>query len=58
MAPEPVWTAFLAVTLGGESITVRMIIGGPAIDSAIYPVEPAPRLLERPAKRREEATDR
>jgi drug/metabolite transporter (DMT)-like permease len=45
MALEPVWAAFFAVTLGGESITVRMIIGGLAILSAIYLVELAPRLI-------------
>ncbi len=47
MALEPVWAAFFAVTLGGELITVRMIIGGLAILSAIYLVELAPRLLNR-----------
>ena len=46
MAPEPVWMAFLADTLGGESITVRMIIGGLAILGAIYLVEMAPRLIK------------
>ncbi|GAA3628769.1 DMT family transporter [Microlunatus ginsengisoli] len=53
MALEPVWAAFFAVTLGGESITLRMIIGGLAILSAIYLVELAPRLVERRARRRE-----
>jgi len=46
MALEPVWAAFFAVTLGGESITVRMIIGGLAILGAIYLVELAPRLIK------------
>ncbi|HET9647184.1 MAG TPA: DMT family transporter [Microlunatus sp.] len=47
MALEPVWAALFAVTLGGESITARMIIGGLAILSAIYLVELAPRWLSR-----------
>jgi drug/metabolite transporter (DMT)-like permease len=47
MALEPVWAALFAVTLGGESITVRMIAGGLAILSAIYLVELAPRLSGR-----------
>lgn len=47
MALEPVWAALFAVTLGGESITVRMIAGGLAILSAIYLVELAPRLTGR-----------
>jgi drug/metabolite transporter (DMT)-like permease len=50
MALEPVWAAFFAVTLGGESITVRMIIGGSAILGAIYLVELAPRLSNRREK--------
>jgi drug/metabolite transporter (DMT)-like permease len=45
MAMEPVWAAAFAVALGGETITVRMIIGGLAIVSAMY-------LIERPAGRR------
>ena len=45
MAMEPVWAAAFAVALGGETITVRMIIGGLAIVSAMY-------LVERPAARR------
>jgi drug/metabolite transporter (DMT)-like permease len=43
MAMEPVWAAAFAVALGGESITVRMIIGGLAIVAAMYLVERAPR---------------
>ena len=39
MAMEPVWAAAFAVALGGESITVRMIIGGLAIVWAMYLVE-------------------
>jgi len=45
MAMEPVWAAAFAVALGGERITMRMIIGGLAIVSAMY-------LVERPQKRR------
>jgi len=45
MAMEPVWAAAFAVALGGERITLRMIIGGLAIVSAMY-------LIERPQKRR------
>lgn len=43
MAMEPVWAAGFAVALGGEMITVRMVIGGLAIVSAMYLVELAPR---------------
>jgi drug/metabolite transporter (DMT)-like permease len=43
MAVEPVWAAAFAVALGGESVTIRMIIGGLAIISAMYLVERAPR---------------
>ncbi len=43
MAMEPVWAAAFAVALGGESVTVRMIIGGFAIIAAMYLVERAPR---------------
>jgi drug/metabolite transporter (DMT)-like permease len=42
MAMEPVWAAAFAVALGGESITVRMVIGGLAILAAMYLVELAP----------------
>jgi drug/metabolite transporter (DMT)-like permease len=45
MAMEPVWAAAFAVALGGERITLRMIIGGVTIVSAMY-------LVERPQKRR------
>jgi drug/metabolite transporter (DMT)-like permease len=43
MAMEPVWAAAFAVALGGESLTVRMVIGGLAIVTAMYLVERAPR---------------
>jgi len=43
MAMEPVWAAAFAIALGGEDITVRMIIGGLAIVGAMYLVERAPR---------------
>jgi drug/metabolite transporter (DMT)-like permease len=48
MAMEPVWAAAFAVAFGGESVTVRMVIGGLAIVSAMYLVEqPERRLLRR-----------
>ncbi|MGI3779901.1 MAG: DMT family transporter [Janthinobacterium lividum] len=43
MAMEPVWAAAFAVALGGERVTVRMVLGGLAIVSAMYLVELAPR---------------
>jgi drug/metabolite transporter (DMT)-like permease len=43
MAMEPVWAAAFAVGLGGELITVRMVVGGLAILAAMYLVELAPR---------------
>jgi drug/metabolite transporter (DMT)-like permease len=46
MAMEPVWAAAFAVALGGERITLRMVIGGLAIVSAMY-------LVERPQRRTE-----
>jgi drug/metabolite transporter (DMT)-like permease len=56
MAMEPVWAALFAVTLGGESITLRMIIGGLAILTAMYLVELAPRLSTRRPYRPTEET--
>jgi drug/metabolite transporter (DMT)-like permease len=50
MAMEPVWAAAFAVTLGGETITWRMVIGGVAIVSAMY-------LVERPQGQRIEARE-
>jgi len=47
MAMEPVWAAGFAVALGGESMTLRMIIGGLAILTAMYLVELAPRSRNR-----------
>ena len=43
MAMEPVWAAAFAVALGGERITLRMVVGGLAILAAMYLVELAPR---------------
>lgn len=43
MAMEPVWAAAFAVALGGESVTLRMVVGGLAILAAMYLVELAPR---------------
>jgi drug/metabolite transporter (DMT)-like permease len=42
MALEPVWAAAFAVALGGELVTVRMLLGGLAILTAMYLVELAP----------------
>jgi drug/metabolite transporter (DMT)-like permease len=50
MAMEPVWAAAFAVTLGGETITWRMVVGGMAIVSAMYAVE-------RPQRQRIEARE-
>jgi len=47
MAMEPVWAAAFAVAFGGESVTVRMVIGGLAIVSAMYLVEQPERRLLR-----------
>lgn len=44
MAGEPVWAAVFAVTLGAESITWRMLVGGASIVAAMYLVELAPRM--------------
>ena len=43
MSLEPVFAAFFAVLLGGESLTVRMLLGGSLIVAAMYLVELAPR---------------
>lgn len=39
MALEPVFAAFFAVLLGGESLTRRMLIGGAMVVTAMYLVE-------------------
>ncbi|MEW3744827.1 DMT family transporter, partial [Pseudomonas aeruginosa] len=56
MAMEPVWAAGFAVALGGERITVRMVIGGLAILGAMYLVELAPR-RRQPSPREPSSTD-
>lgn len=43
MALEPVFAAFFAVLLGGESLTARMVLGGSLVVGAMYLVELAPR---------------
>jgi drug/metabolite transporter (DMT)-like permease len=48
MAMEPVWAAAFAVALGGESITLRMVLGGLAILAAMYLVELTPRRQPQP----------
>ncbi len=39
MALEPVFAALFAVTLGGESLTARMLVGGALVVAAMYLVE-------------------
>jgi drug/metabolite transporter (DMT)-like permease len=43
LATEPVSASAFAVTLGGESLTVRMLVGGACVVEAMYLVELAPR---------------
>ena len=43
MSMEPVFAAFFAVLLGGESVTLRMIVGGLMVLAAMLTVELAPR---------------
>ena len=43
MSMEPVFAAFFAVLLGGESLTSRMILGGAFVLAAMLMVELAPR---------------
>ena len=43
MSTEPVFAAFFAVLLGGESLTVRMLIGGAMVLVAMLVVEIGPR---------------
>jgi drug/metabolite transporter (DMT)-like permease len=43
MSMEPVFAAFFAVVLGGESTTARMLVGGLLVLSAMLLVELAPR---------------
>jgi drug/metabolite transporter (DMT)-like permease len=44
MAMEPVFAALFAVLLGGESATLRMVVGGLLVLSAMLMAELAPRL--------------
>jgi drug/metabolite transporter (DMT)-like permease len=39
MTLEPVFAAGFAVALGGESMTVQMILGGAMVIAAMYTVE-------------------
>jgi drug/metabolite transporter (DMT)-like permease len=39
MTMEPVFAAFFAVLLGGESLTARMLLGGGLVLTAMYVVE-------------------
>jgi drug/metabolite transporter (DMT)-like permease len=43
MSMEPVFAAFFAVLLGGEDLTVRMLVGGAMVFSAMLIVEVGPR---------------
>ena len=43
MSMEPVFAAFFAVLLGGESLTSRMLLGGALVLSAMLVVELVPR---------------
>ena len=43
MSMEPVFAAFFAVLLGGEDLTVRMLVGGAMVVSAMLIVEVGPR---------------
>jgi drug/metabolite transporter (DMT)-like permease len=43
MSMEPVFAALFAVLLGGESATLRMVIGGMLVLSAMVLAELAPR---------------
>lgn len=43
MSTEPVFAAFFAVLLGGEGLTVRMLVGGVMVLAAMLTVELAPR---------------
>ena len=43
MSMEPVFAAFFAVSLGGESLTARMVTGGGLVVAAMVIVELAPR---------------
>jgi drug/metabolite transporter (DMT)-like permease len=43
MSMEPVFAAFFAVLLGGESLTVRMLVGGAMVLTAMLVVELVPR---------------
>ena len=39
MTVEPVFAAFFAVTLGDETVTLRMLVGGALVLTAMYAVE-------------------
>ena len=56
MAMEPVWAAGFAVALGGEVVTVRLVVGGLAILAAIYLAEfsSLPRVRTRAGPRSED----
>lgn len=49
MSTEPVWATLLAVTLLGEPVTWRVIVGGALMLSAMFAVESGPRRSGDPA---------
>jgi drug/metabolite transporter (DMT)-like permease len=50
MTMEPVFAAFFAVLLGGESLTARMLLGGGLVLAAMYVVELLGRRSPRPTE--------
>ncbi|MCU0301693.1 MAG: DMT family transporter, partial [Candidatus Nanopelagicales bacterium] len=48
---EPVFAGIFGVTLGGDQLTTRILLGGACIVAAMYVVELAPRLSRRTAAR-------
>jgi drug/metabolite transporter (DMT)-like permease len=50
MTMEPVFAAFFAVLLGGESLTARMLLGGGLVLAAMYVVELLGRRSARPTE--------
>lgn len=49
MSTEPVWAALLAITLLGEPVTWRVIVGGALMLCAMFVVESGPRRATDPA---------
>jgi drug/metabolite transporter (DMT)-like permease len=51
MTMEPVWASVFAVAAGGESVTVRLVVGGALVLVAMYVAELAPRGTPETAER-------